>query len=421
MDRRFELRYKEMMKDAEVKPESLEGVTERLKAFVQPFVVTLNRPAQREHMEEYVMGLASNVKRKNIESIAYLHENDRQPLQKFIGQHAWQWKPMIGELAKQVGEAIGEADGVIVFDPSGVLKQGKASVGVARQWCGRAGKVDNCQVGVYMGYVSSKEQALVDKRLYLPEEWTKDKKRCKRAGVPKEIGFRTRHELALEMLRENGDRLPHQWVTGDDEMGRNSYFREELRTMNERYLLAVPSNTLVRDLDAPLPPYGGKGAPPKARFQHADKWMATVKNWTRIEVRPGEKGPIVVDVAKARVQTKLGQHNGPEETMVVFRERHDDGSFKHDYGLSDAPFDTPLAEFARVLCAEHRIEECLRRAKGEAGLGQYQVRTWNGWHHHQTLTLLATWFLTQETLRGKKNRPMPLAPASALDSGATAA
>jgi SRSO17 transposase len=421
MDRRFEVRYKEMMKDAEVKPESLEGITERLSAFVEPFAATLSHVAQREHLQEYVMGLASNVKRKNIESIAYLHENDRQPLQKFIGQHAWDWKPMIGELAKQVGETIGEADGVLVFDPSGVLKQGKASVGVARQWCGRAGKVDNCQVGVYMGYVSSKEHALVNMRLYLPEEWTKDKKRCKRAGVPKEIGFRTRHELALEMLRENGDRLPHQWVAGDDEMGRNSHFREELRTMGERYLLAVPCNTLVRDLDAPAPPYGGKGQPPKVHFQRADKWMATVKHWTTVEVRPGEKGPIVLDAAKARVQAKRGTHNGPEETLVIFRERHNDGTFKHDYGMSDAPFDTPLAEFARVLCAEHRIEECLRRAKGEAGLGHYQVRTWNGWHHHQTLTLLATWFLTQETQRGKKNRPMSLAPASALDPWANAA
>ena len=108
---------------------------------------------------------------------------------------------------------------------------------------------------------------------------------------------------------------------------------------------------------------------------------------------------------KARVQTKLGRRNGPEETLVVFRERQADETIKHDYCLSNAPFDTPLREFARVLSAEHRIEECLRRAKGEAGLAQYQVRTWSGWHHHQTLTLLATWFLTQEKRRGEKAAP----------------
>jgi len=421
MERRFRVRYEELMADAEVKPETLEGVLERLKEFVQPFAASLEHAAQCDHLEEYVAGLVSNVKRKNIETIAYLHEQDRQPLQKFIGQKPWQWQPLIGELARQIGAALGEANGVLVFDPSGVLKQGKASVGVARQWCGRAGKVDNCQVGIYMGYVTRKEHALVDTRLYLPEEWTKDKKRCRRAGIPKDVRFRTRHELALEMLREHRAVLPHRWVTGDDEMGRNSHFRGELRAMSEQYLLAVPSNTLVRDLDVAPPPSQGSGRPPKVPFQRADNWMKTAKNWTQIEVRPGEKGPLIVEMAKARVQAKLGRRNGPEETLVVFRERQGNETIKHDYCLSNALFDTPLREFARVLNAEHRIEECLRRAKGEAGLAQYQVRTWMGWYHHQTLTLLATWFLTQEKRRGEKSSPVSLRTGVALDHRTIAA
>ena len=402
MERRFAVRYGELMAEAEVKPEALEGVLGRLKEFVRPFAASLEHAAQRSHLEEYVTGLVSNVKRKNIETIAYLHEQDRQPLQKFIGQKPWKWQPMIGELARQIGATLGEASGVLVIDPSGVLKQGKASVGVARQWCGRAGKVDNCQVGVYLGYVSRKEHALVDTRLYLPKEWTRDRKRCRRAGIPKEVRFCIRHALALDMLREHRAALPHAWVAGDDEMGRNSGFREELRWLNERYLLAVPSNTLVRDLDAAPPPYGGSGQPPKVPFQRADGRMKTVKNWARIEVRPGEKGPLVVEAVKVRVQAKLGRRNGPEETLVIFRERQGRKTIKNDYCLSNAPFDTPLREFARVLGAEHRIEECLRRSKGEAGLAQYQVRTWEGWHHHQTLALLATWFLTQEKRRGEK-------------------
>jgi SRSO17 transposase len=421
MERRFAVRYEEMMAEAEVQPEALEGVLGRLREFVQPFATSLQHAAQRAHLEEYVAGLVSNVKRKNIESIAYLHEQDRQPLQKFIGQNSWEWKPLVEELARCVAAELGEANGVLVFDPSGVLKQGKASVGVARQWCGRAGKVDNCQVGVYLGYVSRKEHALVDTRLYLPEEWAKNKKRCRRAGVPQEIRFRTRHELALEMLREHRAALPHSWVTGDDEMGRNSHFRQELRSLNERYLLAVPSNTLVRDLDATPPPARGSGRPPRVPFQRAESWMKTAKGWTQIEVRPGEKGPLVIEAVKLRVQTKLGRRNGPEETLVVFRERQSDGTFKHDYCLSDASIDMPLREFARVLAAEHRIEECLRRAKGEAGLAQYQVRTWKGWHHHQTLTLLATWFLTREKRRGEKIRPMSVVAGVALDHRTVAA
>jgi SRSO17 transposase len=421
MERRFAVRYEELLAEAEVKPEALEGVLERLKEFVGPFAASLAHAAQRDHLEEYVAGLVSNVKRKNIETIAYLHEQDRQPLQKFIGQKPWEWQPLVGELARQIGTTLGDANGVLVIDPSGVLKQGKASVGVARQWCGRAGKVDNCQVGVYLGYVTRTEHALVDTRLYLPKEWTKDKKRCKRARIPKEVRFRTRHELALEMLREHRAVLPHAWVTGDDEMGRSSGFREELRGMNERYLLAVPSNTLVRDLDAAPPSYGGAGQSPKVPFQRADAWVKKAKNWTRIEVRAGEKGPLVVEVVKVRVQTKLGRRNGSEETLVIFRERQGRKTIKQDYGLSNAPFDTPLREFARVLHAEHRIEECLRRAKGETGLAQYQVRTWEGWHHHQTLALIATWFLTQEKLRGEKDIAMFVGPGVANHHRTTAA
>ena len=414
MERRFAVRYEELMAEAEVKPEALEGVLKRLDEFVKRFAANLKHDAQRQHAAEYVAGLVSNVKRKNIETIAYLHEQDRQPMQKFIGQRPWDETPMIGELVRQVAASIGRADGVLVIDPSGVLKQGKASVGVARQWCGRAGKVDNCQVGVYMAYVARDEHALVDARLYLPKEWTKDKRRCRRVGIPKEIKFRTRHELALEMIHNHRAMLPHAWVTGDDEMGRNGRFRDELRTMKEQYLLAVPSNTLVRDLNAVPPPYSGSGAPPKVPFQRADKWMKAVKQWTRIEVRPGEKGPLVVEAVKVRVQTKRGCRNGPEETLVIFRERHGKTTVKHDYALSNAPFETPLREFARVLGAEHRVEECLRRAKGESGLAEYQVRTWRGWHHHQSLTLIATWFLTQEKRRGEKGCPVSLGSGSTL-------
>lgn len=417
MERRFAVRYEEMMAEAEVKPEALEGVLERLRAFVRPFAASLRHAEQREHAEEYVTGLLSNVKRKNVESIAYLHENDRQPLQKFVGQSPWDERPLIGELARQIAATLGEADGVLVIDPSGVAKQGKASVGVARQWCGRVGKVENCQVGVYLGYVSRKEHALVDTRLYLPKEWTKDRARCRRAGVPKGVRFRTRHELALEMLREHEAVLPHAWVTGDDEMGRNSGFREQLRAMNQQYLLAVPSNTLVREFDAVPPPHGDSSQP----FQRVDHWTKTAKSWTRIEIRPGEKGPIVVEAVKTRLQAKLGRRNGPEETLVVFRERQGRKTIKHDYCLSNAPFDTPLRDFARVLNAEHRVEECLRRAKGEAGLAHYQVRTWEGWHHHQTLALIATWFLTQEKRRGEKSGPLSLRPGVAHDHRTIAA
>jgi SRSO17 transposase len=260
-------------------------------------------------------------------------------------------------------------------------------------------------VGIYLGYVSRKEHALVDVRLYLTQQWAKDKRRREKCGVPSEIRFRTRHALALEMLAEHGTSLPHAWIAGDDEMGRSSAFRRDLRALEERYLLAVPSNTLVRDLEAPPPEYGGRGPRPKVPFVRTDRWREALPEdaWTTIDVRDGARGPLVVQAVKRRVQAKTDRRrNGPEETLVIVREMQTDGMMKHDYYLSNAAPEIEVAEFARVAKAEHRIEECLERAKSDAGLAQYQVRNWIGWHHHQTLSLLAAWFLTQEDRRGKK-------------------
>jgi SRSO17 transposase len=405
MERRYSARLEQLLDDAIVNPAVLRNLLPRLKRFLEPFAALLATPQQGTHLHEYVVGLVSDVKRKNAESIAYLHDQDRQPLQIFIGQIPWAHQPHLTELARQIGTEIGEADGVIVFDPSGFPKKGTESVGVQRQWCGRLGKVENCQVGIYLGYASRIEHALADVRLYLPKEWATDKKRRKKCGVPKEVRFQTRHELALEMLRHNGPLLPHAWIAGDDEMGRSSWFRQQLRALNERYLLAVPSNTLIRDCEAEPPPYRGRGLPPKVPFQRVDRWCAALPEeaWQTIEVRPGEKGPLMVQIVKRQVLAKTERRRvGPEETLVITREHQADGTIKHDYYLSSGGSETPSAEFARVAKAEHRVEDCLKRAKSEAGLAEYQVRTWEGWHHHQTLSLLATWFLTLETRRGKK-------------------
>ncbi len=404
MERRFAARMEQALDDAVVDPAVFRDLQPRLEKFVEPFAACLREAEQKKHARTYLVGLVSNLERKNTESIAYLHDQKRLPLQKFIGCSPWDHRPLVGELVHQVASALGDNDAVLVFDPSAHAKKGTESVGVQRQWCGRLGKVENCQVGIYLGYVSRQEHALVDVRLYLPQSWASDKKRRKKAGVPKEVRFRTRHQLALEMLDEHGSSLPHSWVAGDDEMGRSTRFRRDLRERQQRYLLAVPSNTLVRDLDAPPPLYRGRGPRPQVPFERVDRWAAAQapSAWSMIEVRPGEKGPLRVEALRARVAAKTERRRaGPEEILVVFREQQADGTFKHDYCLSSADWDTPLTEFARVFKAEHRIEECLQRAKGEAGLSDYEVRTWRGWHHHQTLSLIASWFLTQEASRGK--------------------
>jgi SRSO17 transposase len=339
-----------------------------------------------------------------VESIAYHHDSDRQTLQKFIGQYTWDHKPLVAELVRQVGAELGDPQGVVVFDPSAFPKKGTESVGVQRQWCGRLGKVENCQVGVYMAYVTPEEHALVDLRLYLPQSWANSKTRRQKVDVPADVTFQTRHEQALEMLDSHGSALPHRWVAGDDEMGKVPEFRSQLHARGEQYLLAVPSNTLVRDLLAEPPPYSGRGPRPKSPFVRVDRWcrMLPRTTWTKINVRDGEKGPLVVEAAQVLVRAKTFPGEGLDEVLIVIREPQGDGTMKHDYYLSNAAPHTPLAEFARVSKAAHRIEQCFERAKGETGLADYEVRTWRGWHHHQVLSLIANWFLTQETRREKK-------------------
>ena len=417
MDARYAIRKTQLLDECQVAPEIFEQVIPRLSTFMEPFVKTFQGQVGAQHAKTYICGLLSDVEHKNVESIAYRFGQSRLPLQGFIGWAEWDDEPLRSELISQVNRHLGQGDGVLVFDPSAFPKSGRESVGVARQWCGRLGKVENCQVAMYLGYVSRKGHTLVDTRLYLPKEWTKDRARLDKAGVPKaHRAYRTRHQLALEMLAQNGAALPHGWIAGDDEMGRPSWFRRRLATVGERYLLAVPSNTAMRDVEGEPPASSGRGRPPKRPWQRVDVWSQSLgeEAWRSIEVRDGSKGPLVVEAVKRRVVSRTHRRQqGDEEVLVVIRYRDRDHQqvVKVDYYLSNALPETPLWEFARVAKAEHRIEECLQRSKSETGLADYEVRHWRGWQHHQTLSFLATWFLVRETQRGKKMDPCHDLPA----------
>ena len=268
-----------------------------------------------------------------------------------------------------------------------------------------------------MGYASRVEHTLVDTRLYLPKEWTKDKQRCKQAGVPKDaMRLRTRHQLALEMLDEHGEVLPPAWVAGDDEMGRSTRFRRDLASRNEQYLLAVPSNTTIRDLEEKPPKSADRGRKQKVPFGPVRTWVEQLPKdaWTRMKVRDGDKEPLSVEIVSRRVGARTQKRRvGPEETLVVICYPEESGDVKHDYSLSNASAKTSLKEFARVSKEAHRIEESIQRAKREAGLADYQLRHGLGWHHPQVLSLLAVWFLVLEALRGKKMDPGSHCPSAA--------
>jgi len=417
MEARYALRKSQLLDECQVAPEIFEQVIPRLSTFMKPFVSIFQGQAADQHATTSVCGLLSNVERKNIASIAYRFGQSRLPLQGFIGWDAWDDAPLREELRGQVKRHLGQGNGVLVFDPSGFPKAGRESVGVARQWCGRLGKVDNCQVAISLGYVSSQGHTLVATRLYLPKAWTKDTARLDKAGVPKASrAYRTRHQLALEMLAAHGASLPHRWIAGDDEMGRPYWFRRRLAALDERSLLAVPSNTAIRDRETPLPESRGKGRRPVRSWHSVQAWSQArdATAWRRMDVRDGAKGPLVVEIVTRRVVSRTHRRQqGDEELLAVirYRDRDQDQVVQVDYSLSNAVPETPLGELARVAKAEHRIEAGLQRSKSEAGLADYEVRHWTGWQQHPTLSLLATWFLVRETDRGKKMAPCSHLPA----------
>ena len=391
--------------DANIDKNDLAGAARRLDPFLEPFFQYLPRSESRTNATMYVKGLLSDIPRKNVESIAYRFGQDRRALQRFIGEAVWDHQVILNQIAQEAATLCGEEDGVLVFDPSGFEKDGKKSAGVTRQWLGRFGKVDNGQVGIFLAYVTRKEHVLVNAKLFIPQEWNGDPARCKRAHIPEREykKHKTRHQHCLEMYKQQAKLLPHQWIAGDDELGRSSPFRREWRKRKNQYVLAVPSNTTVRDLEQ-VPDYSGRGAPPKGPFVQVGDWKdhVTENDWHVIDVRDGEKRPLVLKLATCRIlaRTERGRAASGEELLIV-TERPDGDGVKYDYYLSNA-LDEPVEELARVIVASHRVEDCFRRSKGECGLADYEVQGWSGWHHHVALTLLATFFLTKETLRAKK-------------------
>jgi SRSO17 transposase len=202
-------RREEVLRDCFVSPDVFIPMVDRLDAFVVPYQQALATEAGRHSMPLYLQGLLSHVDRKNAEKIAALVDVERQVLQDFIGTAPWDHRPLVEVLVGQVADQLGQPDGIIAFDPSSFPKRGTHSVGVKRQWCGHRGKVDNCQVGVFMGYVSHHDHALLDFRLSLPEEWARDEPRRQACHVPEEVRYHTRQAQCLEMLDAWGDQVPH--------------------------------------------------------------------------------------------------------------------------------------------------------------------------------------------------------------------
>src|SRR5438552_3170099 len=332
-------RREELLSDCMVSPDVFQQMVDRLGEFVMPYQHALETEAGQRNVHLYLQGLLSHLPGKNAEDIATFVDVQRQVVQEFIGTAPWDHRPLIEVLVGQVVDRFGEPDGIIAFDPSSFPKRGTHSVGVKRQWCGHRGKVDNCQVGVFMGYVSRLDHALLDFRLSLPEEWARDEHRRQACHVPPAVRYHTRHEQCLEMLDAWGNQVPHGWGTGDDELGRHTRLRHDLPERGERYVLGMPCNTTLRDLEAPLPAYQGRGRRPKAPWQSVTQWRQGLdaQTWAHLTVRDGEKGPVEIEMLRRRVQTRIERkRTGPEEWLVVTRQPLSDDRTLAPRGSRDA-------------------------------------------------------------------------------------
>ena len=380
----------------------------RLYAFMAPFVKTFQGQIAAQHAKTSVCGLLSDVEHKNVESIAYRFGQSRLPLQGFIGWAEWDDEPLRAELISQVNRHLGQGDGVLVFDPSAFPKSGQRSRWV---WpvSGVVAWAKLTTVKWRSTWAMSPERAIA--------WWTrgctcpKNGPRIRRAwtnGVLRACrGFRTRHQLALEMLAKNGAALPG-WIAGDDEMGRPYRFRRRLASLeSDTCWQCLRTRRCVISKSSRQGPAAAVARP--RVLGNVEAWSQALDDvaWQRIDVRDGSKGPLVVEMVKRRVVSRTHRRQqGDEELLVVIRYRDRDQAqvVKVDYYLSNAVSETPLWELARVAKAAHRIEECIQRSKSEAGLADYEVRHWTGWQHHQTLSLLATWFLERNP-SGEKMDP----------------
>ena len=389
-----------LLADADVSATDVRGCQGRLERFLGRYLPLFYREEQRELARVVIGGKISDLQRKTSEPIAHQAGRPRKPVQHFVGAGCWDDEAVQRELRRDVAERIGRADGVLIVDPSAFPKKGTASCGVARQWCGRLGKLEKCQVGVFLAYATAAGTALVDRQLYLPTDWADDGERRSETHVPAEVVFQEKWRIGLDLIDRSRLELPCAWVVGDDELGRANEFRQGLRGRKLRYVLDVPCNTLIRVLDEPLEP--GKRRPP---WRRVDDWAKAQpsRRWQRVDLGAGAKGPRLVRVLTGLVQTRDEDGRpGKIERVVVIRTI--DREPQTWYTLSNAPQEVPVEKLTAVHGQRHEIEEALQVGKGEVGLNHYEVRSWVGWHHHMTLTLLAAWFLQTETARlGKKN------------------
>jgi SRSO17 transposase len=370
-------------------------------AFHARFADIFGRKEPRAQAAKYLRGLMATGERGSTWQIAEA-TGERIPdaMQRLLYRVDWDADVARDRLQSFVIDVFGEPDAIGVVDETGFLKKGTASVGVQRQYSGTAGRIENCQIGVFLSYASSHGQVFLDRRLYLPKSWCTDKERCQCAKIPDAIIFQTKDQLAQAMLEHAwAQGVPMRWVTGDEVYGDAAALRDSITAHGRLYVLAVRSNVVVwlRRPQMVDPPQKRYGPPATALVLAPDApsllpvaavvatWPESI--WQRLSLADGEKGPLTYDWACQRVVEPRDSLPGPDGWLLARRSISD--PTETAYYLSNAPGSTPLETMAGVGSTRHTVEQCIEEGKGEAGLDAYQIRHWPSWHRHITLAMMA--------------------------------
>jgi SRSO17 transposase len=363
---------------------------------------------------QYIKGLLQ-ASQRNMEKMAEaVPQTDEQALQQFLSDSPWDYQTVMDHVASDANALLGGSDSALLLDESGIGKKGKHSVGVARQWCGRFGKVDNCQVGVYAALAKESDSCLIDAQLFLPEEWTEDPGRCDKARVPREKQkSRTKIDIALELVHHARDNAIHYgWIGADSLYGRDKQFHQALHALGETYVLDVPQDFTVylQDPTPSIPAAPKTGRTPtryktQEPFIEVRQWVHEQGDsaWRQYTFRQGVQGPMSVEAQYERVWVWDG-HSAQAHCCHLLVKREADGGVK--YSISNAPAQTSMRRLLYMQGQRHFIERSFQDSKSHLGLDHYQARNWNSWHHHMALIMMAMVFLLQQRLVRKNNHPL---------------
>jgi SRSO17 transposase len=394
----------------------LETWQEEFEQFHARFADLFERSESREQAKKYLRGLLAQADRKNSWQVAEA-VGDRIPdrMQRLLYRVPWDAEAARDRMQQFVIETFGDTEGIGVVDETSFLKKGTHSVGVARQYLGAAGKLENGQVATVLSYATRRAHVFLDRRLYLPEEWAWNRQRRAEARVPEEVRFETKPEQAIAMLEHAWEQgVTMRWVTGDEVYGDSPRLRETIQAQGHFYVLAVSANTRVwterPEIEEPQEQTGGRPrrAPRLARGALKARMVSEVvaswpsHAWKRFSVVEGEKGSIEYRWARARVVESRDQLPGPDVWLLARRSLSDPKQIA--YYLAYAPVKTSLQTLAYVASQRYTVEQCIEEAKGETGLDEYEVRFWHSWYRHITLSMMAHAWLASIRLQEQEKK-----------------